>query len=236
MSLAHFAVWYNVAKAGEQPSTSQAQPRYQLKNDQGLIYLRRKQACLQIATVTQESHGDDYYYHLLVLYLPWRNETVDLIGSHESAMALFVTNREKLQVLNSVENSSFTEEVQRATEQLRVLNQYGDAVYAPVAPYTTHMNMEINNEGQGLDPLYDQGLYQFTVNSPMRNTKREFRVLTDRRVPYEKIVEYTRAVLEYRMGNRESMPNPLRIFITGGAGTGKSHVISVIPSPMCSHW
>ena len=34
-----------------------------------------------------------------------------------------------------------------------------DAVYAPVAPCTTHMNMEIYNEGQGLDPLYDQGLY-----------------------------------------------------------------------------
>ena len=48
------------------------------------------------------------------------------------------------------------------------------------------------------------------------------------RALYEKIVEYTRAVLEYRMGKRESMPNPLRIFIIGGAGTGKSHVISVI--------
>ena len=74
-------------------------------------------------------------------------------------MASFVTNRDKLQVLNSVENSSSTDEVQRATEQLHVLNQYGDAVYAPVAPCTTHMNMEINNEGQGLDPLYDQELY-----------------------------------------------------------------------------
>ena len=146
----------NVAKTGKQPSTSRAQPQYQLKNDQSLIYLRHKQACLQVPTVTQESHSDNYYYHLLVLYLPWRNETVDLIGSHESAMASFVTNRDKLQVLNSVENSSFTDEVQRATEQLRVLNQYGDAVYAPVAPCTTHMNMEINNEGQGLDPLYDQ--------------------------------------------------------------------------------
>ena len=47
------------------------------------------------------------------------------------------------------------------------------------------------------------------------------------RVPYKKIVvEYTRAVLEYWMGNRESMPNPLCVFITGGAGTCKSHVIS----------
>ena len=32
-------------------------------------------------------------------------------------------------------------------------------MYAPVAPCTTHMNMEINNERQGLNPLYDQGLY-----------------------------------------------------------------------------
>ena len=48
------------------------------------------------------------------------------------------------------------DEVQRAMEQLCVLNQYGNPVYAPVAPCTNHMNMEINNEGQGLDPLYDQ--------------------------------------------------------------------------------
>ena len=121
--------------------------------------MQRKQACLRVPTVTQESHRDDYCYHLLMLYLPWRNETVDLIGSHKSAMVSFVTNRDKLQVLYSVENSLFTDEEQQATEQLHVLNQYGNAVYAPVAPCTTHMNMEINNERQGLDPLYNQGLH-----------------------------------------------------------------------------
>ena len=133
------------------------------------------------------------------------------------------------------------------------------------------MNMEINNEGQGLDPLYDQGLYLdkqaalhldhndggqphqvvgggnniddqlgdvqdgLTLDSLSRcrftEAEYEARVSSpngSQRVPYEKIVEYTITVLEYRMGNRESMPNPLRIFITGGASTGKNHVISVV--------
>ena len=78
---------------------------------------------------------------------------------------IVVTNRDKLQVLNFVENSLFTDEVWWATKQLRVLNQYGDAVYALVAPCTTHMNMEINNEVQGLDPLYDL-IFQCRVCSP----------------------------------------------------------------------
>ena len=152
MSLAHFSVWYNVADKNYEPTSSRAQPRYELKNDLGKIYLRRKQACLRILTITQESHGDSYYYHLLFLYLPWRNETLDLIGNHQSAQASFVANKDKLQVLSSEQHSSFADEVQRATEQLCVLNQCGDA---PVAPCTSHINLENNNEGDGHDPIYD---------------------------------------------------------------------------------
>ena len=62
MTLAHFAVWYDVdtrgvGKVGNGP----AQPRNQLQNDMGWVRLRRKQACLQIPVQTVESHGDDYY-------------------------------------------------------------------------------------------------------------------------------------------------------------------------------
>ena len=32
-----------------------------------------------------ESHGDNYYYHLLMLYLPWRQETEDLLGEYNTA-------------------------------------------------------------------------------------------------------------------------------------------------------
>ena len=48
------------------------------------------------------------------------------------------------------------------------------------------------------------------------------------RVAYQMIVDYTRSSHNYLMGTRNTPPENLRLFITGGAGTGKSHVISVI--------
>ena len=61
--------------------------------------------------------------------------------------------------MSSEQHSSFADEVQRATEQLHVLNQCGDALYAPVAPCTSHVNLENNNEEDGHDPIYDHKLY-----------------------------------------------------------------------------
>ena len=154
MSLAHFAVWYATSKA---PSTlsmsSRAQHRYELQGNSGWIYLRRKQACLRLPTLTPEANGDDYYYHLLMLYLPWRNETVDLLGSHATAKQSFVSNNDRLLVLGG-DQASFAAEVERATCQLRVLNQFGDTVYAPIALGAAQRNMEMENEGAGPDPIY----------------------------------------------------------------------------------
>ena len=156
MSLSH---WYGISKTSVNEATSsRAQPRYQLQNNMGCIYLRRKQACLHVPTVTPESHGDDYYYHLLLLYLPWRNETGDLLGDHSTAMESFVANKDQLQVLNA-EHASFADEVQRATQQLRAINQFGDNIYVPIAPSTAQVNLQLNEECAGLDPAYNQELY-----------------------------------------------------------------------------
>ena len=133
--------------------SSRAQPRYELQGNSGWIYLRRKQACLRLPTLTPEANGDDYYYHLLMLYLPWRNETVDLLGSHATGKQSFVSNNDRLLVLGG-DQASFAAEVERATCQLRVLNQFGVTVYAPIAPGAAQRNMEMENEGAGPDRIY----------------------------------------------------------------------------------
>ena len=144
MSLAHFARYIK----------GSFYLRYELQGNSGWIYLHRKQACLRVPTLTPEANGDDYYYyHLLMLYLPWRNETVDLLGSHATAKQSFVSNNDHLLVLGG-DQALFAAEVERATCQLRVLNQFGDTVYAPIAPGAAQRNMEMENEGAGPDPIY----------------------------------------------------------------------------------
>ena len=150
--------------------------------------------------------------------------------------------------MSSEQHSSFADEVPRATEQLRVLNQCGDALYTPVAPCTSHINLENNNEGDGHDPIYDHELYlddvaamlsddnndhnnhpccqnieqnigdiedALTLDSISRrrfsDSEFEARIASlndSQRVPYEKILEYSRGVHDFQMKIRESMPSP----------------------------
>ena len=52
--------------------------------------------------------------------------------------------------------------------------------------------------------------------------------LNDLREAFDQIVQWTRERHQYFMGESNSLPEPLHLFITGRAGTGKSHLISVI--------
>ena len=74
-------VWYNIVSGtyneGENSDDSSTQlPRFQLQNNLGTIVHRRHQACLRVPIMTSESLGDDYNYHLFLLYFPWSEETL----------------------------------------------------------------------------------------------------------------------------------------------------------------
>ena len=66
MSLAIFATHYNVTKKETETS--------KLKTFKKWVHKRQKPACLRIPHLTPAS-GDEYYYSLLVLFKPFRNES-----------------------------------------------------------------------------------------------------------------------------------------------------------------
>ena len=159
MTLAHFAVWYKTVSVGgeddETEVTSGRLPRFQLQNSMGTIAQRSRQASLRVPVMTPESHGDNYYYHLLMLYLPWRQETEDLLGEYNTAQEALLAKKDQLQFLNS-EHGSFADEVQQAIQQLSNLqNTYGDNLYAPVAPNAVQETLDAVAQESEFDPLFD---------------------------------------------------------------------------------
>ena len=51
---------------------------------------------------------------------------------------------------------------------MRALNQFGDTVYAPIAPGAAQRNMEMENKGAGPDPIYyDEALLAHNHSSAL---------------------------------------------------------------------
>ena len=158
MTLAHFAVWYNTVSGNEDKvseDTSGRLSRFQLQNNMGCIAQRHHQACLRVPVMTPELHGDNYYYHLLMLYLPWRQEIEELLGEYSTAQEALLAKRDQLKFLYSG-HESFADEV--VLQQLSPLsNTYGDNIYAPVAPNAAQETLEADALESEFDPLFDGG-------------------------------------------------------------------------------
>lgn len=106
--------------------------------------------------MTPEWDGDNYYYHLLMLYLPWCQEAEDLLDEHSIAQEALLAKRHQLQFLNS-EFGSFAVEVQQAIQWLSDLhNTYGDNLYAPIAPSAIQDTLNIEaKQDMKFDAMFD---------------------------------------------------------------------------------
>ena len=90
--------------------------------------------------MTPESHGDNYYYHLHLLYLPWCQETEDLLDEYSTAQEVLSAKKDKLQFFNA-KHGSFADEIYRVSK---------------ICPNAVQETLDAGALESEFDPLYER--------------------------------------------------------------------------------
>ena len=244
-------------------------PQYEpifVRTAQRWVRPRTKPAVLKLyPRMTHESHGDEYFYSLLLLHIPWRQEA-DLLtkpGHDEYEMcSQFDTHEQAVlargqELQHNADNHRFADELEATVQRLRALDEPARlAAHGQAAPG----GLGDGDPGEGAEDderfaAFHPGLLGLHAGADMppdnrpagqeggmglemidresaghgRMTDAQFYqarrdMSTDQRRAFEDVRQHVHRV-QHAMG--EEVP-PLHLFISGGAGVGKSFVINLL--------
>ena len=224
--------------------------------DKGPRYIRRTKAkVLRYVRFSRENAPEDYYRERILLYVPWRKTQMEVeeevLLRRWDGKGSFKTFAHKWEALMS---DPFCQEKLRQTmpeydelgdileevilEAMRLQTEENDAIVAPVAQHQNEVDeaeAEIDPDieehvGEG-DIGLDLGDYQPTAMAPAANIKFTKEDLLEgplslntgqRRI----FLEVLNRIKTTDLNQKDSQP--LRLFISGGAGTGKSYLLRMI--------
>ena len=202
---------------------------------------RSKPAIIRTHQFSQQGQEEEFYHSKLLLYLPWRNENA-LQGEDGTYKSNFIA---KLQEFSPkmTEYEPNAEEYERAVQNLMENGPPEDA-WATLAAQTEQERSEDRLQGPTDDPDFsaiappedaqptDLGLQHVEYDHELSSvTTQEWLnmilSLNEEQKPvHQFVLEWcTKMSLTYKTTQR---PDPFHLFLTGGAGVGKSHVIKTI--------
>ena len=259
MCLAEFAANYTT-RSGQEPDdeTSDALPkseredkklpRIQLKNGLGYMHKRGREAIIRFHRFNREKDAEKLYRSKLMLYLPWRNESTDLLGEYADFCSHYEDQSDVI-LANEQKYSHNASLIDEATDDLA---EHGPPQHAwdLVAPGAAEQ--QARDQAEGVEVHHDIEQEDLDANARLLQQQQHSTPLTERFT-----AETSRDLLtpeEYRaairglnskqrqvvMFHREWCKSaitalrsgrpvkPYRVFLSGPGGVGKSHVISLI--------
>ncbi|XP_062579086.1 uncharacterized protein LOC134241009 [Saccostrea cucullata] len=249
MCLAEFCSEFRILAKSQVPKTKNENV-FELQNSKGFIQrrTRTKPAVIRYPRFSADKMPERYYRCMLQLFLPYWTDAqlkppgFDLYETFYENGHVRITGRQKVQLVKSIVDSNRMHYAQNedviaeAQETFEDIGEPEDA-WANLCPETELMRQEcsaMRNERLDLNVTEELPDMQTENNSDVlykvqQNThsKEEiFQILQNLNETQMKVFYVVREwCLKEIFGKK---PDALHIFITGGAGTGKSHLIKAI--------
>ena len=213
----------------------------------GLVLFKRKRMkVIRSVRYNKEKDSENFYRERLMLYVPWRNEMKDLLAQCHTYQERYMNVKEIVQQ-NSVpyeNNSTHIEEVMEDLlyDELKKCTS--------VAPNTEHIEEQDYACGskmskfygcfeptdatqQNYDLIHDMGTCPLApVNAPVAHHQ-----MSDLEF-FEKMRTLNREQIQFFyhvLHSVKTSNEPLRIFLSGGAGVGKSWVLNLLYEALSRH-
>ena len=242
MCLAHFATHYVLLKSSEKVHVQRSKlKRYKLLS-QPSQYIREKQkpSCFRSYIPNMNKDSEGHFHALLCLFLPWRTHE-HIKAPYETYQDAYV-NKQNLLQHDAIQQFQYTEKLKEAVQHIQRLQQSAqEDILCPVTPAYMASQLEADmNTAEFINSAFVlKNLEDCEDNVDMPKTHfsaDEFKSLSQYIMTDE---EYKNKLQACTSEQRtilnivdESIDNghckPLHLFITGGAGSGKSFLLQVL--------
>ena len=234
--------------AGE--GTSILPRKIKLMNGKEITKCRAVKAVIRYHTPNKTKEPERYFHHLLMLYYPWRQET-ELLGNEQTYMSKFY--EANVQTVVEDNKNIFepdSDAVIEALETLRnndmsTMNSYdaindqeNEDLLSQIQQNSDDEESFNNQQSEHLGPqtISDEqfsggGISAYTQlldisDDDLRQSVRSLNI--QQRQAYNIVLSWCRNKVKNRNSLKPVHVQPIYLFITGGAGAGKSHLIKAI--------
>lgn len=240
MCLFEFAQWYEIDSSKNEPKSVRALPRFKIEKYKKIMKKRSHAAVVRSPKFHRGSN--EYFYSLLLLFLPQRNcDAFNINSAKETFEEMIEGNRIKV---HHLENLQLIEEIENAVESLRVLPA-DDIDTDETNEQSVDMFSMVHSENQiqeniSMDNIVDDSLEVDNdisyLHSLQTGVNLSCEISTSISVAYDhrRLNVEQKAIFDIVVANAKAR-NPKCLFITGPGGTGKSYLIHCISQYLTKH-